>query len=50
MSSISWNATPTFSPNVRSGWMYSVSASEKITPTSAAVAISEPVLSASTWR
>ena len=42
MSSISWNATPIFSPKTDSGARYSSDASEKMMPTSAAEAMSDP--------
>jgi hypothetical protein len=49
-SSASWNATPTCSPYRTRTSTTAGSAPENIAPNRPAVAISEPVLSASTWR
>jgi len=49
-SSMSWKATPIFSPKATTGAESSSGALEKMTPMWAAAAISEPVLSASTCR
>ncbi len=50
MSSLSWNAAPIRSPNSLSVSCTSTGAPAILAPNSAAVAISEPVLSATTER
>ena len=50
MSSLSWNATPIRSPNSVSVSSTSAAAPGQLAPNCAEVAISEPVLSATTLR
>ena len=50
MSSLSWNATPTRSPNSVSASTVAWSARDMLAPNRADVAISDPVLSATTPR